>query len=242
MVIMKYPIALISKEQIAEGTMLFRFTKPLEFVFKAGQNADFTLHHPPETDTEGNMRTFSFVSSPDEKDLAIATRMRDTAFKRVLRDAAPGMELSIDGPMGSFMLHENSSRPGIFLVGGIGVTPFMSMLKDAAVRKLPHRLYLFYSNRRPEDAAFLGELTELARKNKNFTFIPTMTQMDASRMSWDGERGYITQDLVEKHIPERAGAIYYLAGPQAMVGAMRKVLENMSVSGDDIKTEEFSGY
>jgi ferredoxin-NADP reductase len=239
---MKYTSGFISQEPVAEGTMLLRFKKPEGFAFKAGQYADFTLLNPPETDAEGNTRTFSIVAAPQEDHLAIATRMRDTAFKRTLRDAKAGMPIEIDGPMGSFTLHENAARAGIFLVGGIGITPFMSILKDAAARTLPHKLFLFYSNRRPEDVAFMGELEALATKNKHFTFIPTMTQAEASKQTWDGERSYITQDLIAKHAPDRANAIYYTAGPQAMVGATRKILDDAGVSGDDIKTEEFSGY
>ncbi len=221
---------------------MFRFKKPRGFVFKAGQYADFTLPDPPETDTEGNMRAFSLAAGPEEDGLMIATRMRDTAFKRTLRGATAGTPIEIDGPMGSFTLHENPVRPGIFLVGGIGITPFMSILNDAATRALPHKLYLFYSNRRPEDAAFLAEIKAFADKNKNFTFIPTMTQMEASKRAWDGEQGYITNDLIAKYVSNRANAVYYMAGPQAMVGAMRKILDAAGVSGDDIKTEEFSGY
>src|SRR5581483_6440160 len=119
---------------------------------------------------------------------------------------------------------------------------FFSMLKEAALRKLPHKLYLFYSNRRPEDAPFLKELEELAAKNQNFTFIPTMTQIANSKITWTGATERITDALISKQVPDRANALYYTAGPQAMVAAMRQMLEDAGVSGDDIKTEEYSGY
>lgn len=233
---------LIGKERIAEETMLFRFKKPDGFEFRAGQFCDFTLTDPPETDAEGNTRAFSIAAAPQDLDLVIATRMRDTAFKRTLEKANVGMPIKIDGPMGSFTLHENTARPGIFLVGGIGITPFISMLADAANRDLPHKLFLFYSNRRPEDAAFIEELRALANRNPNMAFIPTMTQADQSAEKWTGERGYITKDLVEKYVRDRTNAMYYAAGPQTMVAAMRKLANDAGVSNDDIKTEEFSGY
>src|SRR6185369_11964661 len=129
-----------SKEPIAEGTTLFHFIKPTGFTYQAGQTIDITLVNPPETDAEGNMRTFSIASAPEESTIAIATRMRDTAFKRTLRDMAPGTEIQFDGPFGSFLLHENTARPGIMLAGGIGITPFHSIIMDAAARSLPHKI------------------------------------------------------------------------------------------------------
>lgn len=239
---MKYQTELTLKNDVAEGTMQFHFKKPDGFVFKAGQFMDVTIINPPETDAEGNTRAFSIVASPDESDLQIATRMRDTAFKRTLKGAAVGMQIEIDGPMGSFTLHENVTKPAICLVGGIGITPFMSIVKDATKRGLPHKINLFYSNRRPEDAAFLGELQELAAKNPNFKFIPTMTLAAESAQKWAGETGYISKEMMDKYTSERTNAVYYAAGPQAMVAAMRKILNDMGVSDDDIKTEEFSGY
>jgi len=237
---MKYITHIIKKEEVAEGTMAFYFERPNNFEFKAGQSMDVTLLNPSETDQEGDVRAFSIASAPHEMHLMITTRMRDTAFKRVLKNSPA--ELEIEGPFGSFTLHENIARPAVFLVGGIGITPFYSMLKDAAERKLAHTISLFYSNRRPEDAAFLRELGALQEKNENFTFVPTMTEMENSKLLWTGERGYITVELLNAHMPIRTNAIYYAAGPRVMVTAMRKLVNDSGVSNDDIRTEEFSGY
>jgi ferredoxin-NADP reductase len=240
---MKYHTELISKEMIAEGTMTFHFKKPEGFVFRAGQTVDITLIDPPVTDAEGNMRTFSIAAAPHEPDLFIATRMRDTAFKTTLRNAQPGFKIDMEGPIGSFTLHQKETRPAIMLVGGIGITPFISMIKDATERKLPHQIYLFYSNRRPEDAAFLSHLRDLALKNPHFTFIPTMTDMEKSAESWPGERGYITHEMIKKYVSATEDSVYYSAGPASMVAAMRKIVtQDMAISEDDFKTEEFTGY
>ena len=233
---------LISKKEVAERTMMFEFERPKGFTFKAGQHVDIVLQEPLETDEKGNSRDFSLVNTPSERELVVATRMRDSAFKRVLGEAKTGFEVGIEGPYGSFMLHQDANRPAIFLVGGIGITPFMSMIKNATEKGLPHKLFLFYSNHRPEDAAFLDELEGLARKNKNFVFVPTMTEAGASKQSWEGETGYLTLDMVDRHVPERMSAVYYAAGPPQMVAATRKLLGEAGVSDDDIRTEEFSGY
>lgn len=230
------------KEKVAEGTLQLWFTRPEGFEYKAGQSIDLTLVNPPETDAEGNTRAYSLVSIPSEKELSITTRLRDTAFKRVLEKLEPGATFEIEGPFGSFILHENAARAAAFLMGGIGVTPAYSIIRDATEQGLPHTIYLFYSNRRPEDTVFLEEFQSLAEAHSDFVFAPTMTQMAQSIEAWEGERGYITAELIKKYAADAPNPIYYLAGPAEMVVAMRAVLNGMGVSNDDIRTEEFSGY
>lgn len=113
---------------------------------------------------------------------------------------------------------------------------------QAAHDNLPHKIFLFYSNRRPEDAAFLDELMEIQEKNPNYTFIGTMTEIEKSDRKWDGETGYINKAMLEKHVGDLTLPIYYVAGPASMVTAMRKTLNEAGVDDDNIRTEEFSGY
>src|SRR5215510_12916064 len=127
-----FGVKLESREKVAEGTMAFHFEKPPGFQHKAGQFVRLTLINPSETDAEGTGRTFTLASAPYERDLMIATRMRDTAFKRVLRSGAVGLEVELRGPFGALTLHDDSSRPAVFLAGGIGITPFRSIALDAA--------------------------------------------------------------------------------------------------------------
>jgi ferredoxin-NADP reductase len=231
-----------AREQVAEGTMAFYFDKPAGFDFRAGQALHITLLNPPETDSEGNTRTFSIASPPFEDRLMIATRMRDSAFKRVLKRFPLGTAVKIHGPIGSLTLHKNSSKPAVFLAGGIGITPFLIILRQAAKDKLPHLLHLFYSNRRPEDAPFLDTLTELRRANTNFHFVPTMTEMGKSQQNWTGETGVLDGRILAKNLASLQGPIYYIAGPPAMVAAMWLVLTGAGADKDDIRSEKFSGY
>jgi ferredoxin-NADP reductase len=238
----RYKIKLTKREEIAEGTMAFHFEKPPGFQSKAGQTIDITLLDPPETDAEGNVRTFTVASPPFANDLVIATRMRDTAFKRSLKASPLGTEVSIEGPSGSFTLHKNSAKAGVFLAGGIGITPFMSIASQAARDTLPQELYLFYSNRRPEDAAFLNALEAIRLNNPKFHLIATMTEMTKSHRRWQGETGLISRDMLDKYVPDLHGPIYYVAGPPGLVTAMRGLLTSAGVDEDDIRTEEFAGY
>jgi ferredoxin-NADP reductase len=233
---------ILARAEVAEGTMAFHFERPSTFDFKPGQAVDMTLLDPPETDPEGNIRTFSIASSPFENELIFATRMRNTAFKRSLAKIPLGTSVKIDAAMGSFTLHKNAAKPAVFLAGGIGITPFMSIVRQADHDRLPHKLYLFYSNRRPEDAAFLDSLQALEKTNPNFRFIGTMTEMLLSRKEWKGDTGFINKEMLSRHLAELQGPIYYVAGPPSMVTSMRKMLADAGVDEDDIRTEEFAGY
>jgi len=222
--------------------MAFHFEKPEGFVYKAGQFADYTLIDPAETDAEGNIRGFSLASAPYENFLMFASRMRDTAFKRVLKRMELGTELTLNGPYGSFTLHNDASIPAVFLTGGIGVTPARSIMLQSAHDKLPHKIFLFYSNNRPEDAPFLDELAEVQKENPNYTFVATMTKMEKSQRPWHGETGHIDERMLAKYIGDLTSPIYYIVGPPAMVDALENVLNATGVNTDNIRTEEFTGY
>ncbi len=260
-----YATKLTKREEIAFSTMTFHFKKPAGFTFKAGQHVEVKLISPPETDAEGNSRSFTLASTPEDPELMIATRMRDTAFKRVLRTMRLGSEVTIEGPFGSFILHNDTLKPAVFLAGGTGITPFRSIAQHATKNNLSHTLYLFYSNRRPEDAAFLKELRQLEKENRNFKFIATMTEAPArsesrppistnhkraesesggekSSQPWSGERSYINKEMLAKYLDDFTKPIFYIAGPPAMVAAMRDMLNNAGVDDDNIRTEEFAGY
>src|SRR6266851_7017553 len=204
--------------------MAFHFEKPARFDFKPGQAADLTLSSPRETDAEGNTRTFSIASPPFENHLMFTTRMRDTAFKRSLKKVPLGTDVTIDSPMGSFTLHKNSAKAAVFMAGGIGITPFLSIVRQADHDRLPHKLHLFYSNRRPEDAPFLDVLQMLEKTNPNFRLICTMTEMSKSKKEWKGETALIDGAMLSRHLADMQGPIYYVAGPPAMVAAMRQTL------------------
>jgi ferredoxin-NADP reductase len=233
---------LLNRVEVAEGTMAFYFEKPSRFDFKPGQSADLTLSNPPETDAGGNTRTFSVVSSPFENHLMFATRMRDTAFKSSLKKVPLGTQVKIDPPVGSFTLHKNSSKAAVFLAGGIGITPFLSIVRQADHDRLPHKLHLFYSNQRPEEAAFLDVLQMLEKTNPNLELVCTMTEMSKSKKEWKGETGQINQEMLSRHLTTLKGPIYYIAGSPVMVADLRKMLVAANVDEDDIRTEDFPGY
>ncbi len=236
---MQTNVKLIRKETIAEGTMAFYFAKPEGFDFRAGQFADYTLIDPPETDAEGNTRGFSMVQAPYEPDLVAATRMRDTAFKRVLKNLPIGAEVKLDAPYGDFTLHKTASTPAVFIIGGIGVTPVRSMVAQATHDKTAHQITLLHASRRPADLPLKTDFEQLARENPNFRYVVTV---ESAPDGWPGERGRVDAGMVKKYVQDLHKPIYYLSGPEGMVKAMRALLVRLEVNEDNIRTEEFAGY
>ena len=238
----KYETTFTRSETVAKGTMAFHFAKPAGFKFTAGQSMNVSLIDPPETDAKGNARTFSIVSAPHENELVIATRMRDTAFKRVLRAMPAGGRVGLRGPAGLFTPDPADTRPAVFLAGGIGITPFVSMSRQAAHDRLARDIWLSYSNRRPEDAAFLDELAALPRRNPRYRFVGTMVEMAKSSRPWSGETGFLDRTMLERHLKDLSAFVYYMAGPPGLVEAMQKMLTEAGVKEDAIHTDEFFGY
>lgn len=239
---MAYRVLLTKKEMIAEQTMAFYFKKPEGFTYQAGQYGDFALIDPAETDDEGAKRTFSLASAPFEPYLMIATRMRDTAFKRTLKKLPEGSELAFEGPFGSLALPRTTSRTAVFLTGGIGVTLVRSMVVQATQERLPQKMILFCANYSRQDTVFFEEFTRLAARNEYFTFVPTMTGAGTQNQKWLGESGLITLDMVRKYVNDMSNAVFYLSGPGEMVGAMRRLLIAAGVSRTGIRSDLFVGY
>ena len=170
----------------------------------------------------------------------IAMRMRETGFKTALMAAALGTKFKVSRPRGSFTLHKDITRPAVFLAGGIGITPVRSIVQWATQERLSHKLYLFYSNRDAQDAAFLEDFEALTAQNPNFTLIPNVTRLISP--TWLYEKGPIDRGLLTRYLLGLNGPVYYVAGPSGMVAAMTTLLHCAGVSDDDIKTEEFGDY
>lgn len=227
-----HEVTLESSETVAEGTRLFRFRKPAGFHFIAGQAVDLALPEPP-AEPNSSHRMLSLVSAPCEAELAVATRMREgSAFKRALGALMPGAKLRLKGPLGVMTLHEDPARAAVFIAGGIGITPFMSMLRQAAYDRRGHRFYLAYSNRQPGHAAFLGELENLSRQYDRFHLLARMTD----------EQGFLDADAIRSFTADAPRPLYYLAGPPAMADAMTRILRGSGVRDEDVSCEEFYGY
>ena len=238
----EYEMTLVDRQRVARDTMAFWFdTNGANFGFRAGQHADFVFTKPYSEGESDKSRTFSLASSPhDKRPVMIAMRMRKTAFKTALMSSALGTKFIVSRPRGSFTLHRDITRPAVFLAGGIGIAPIRSILQQATQERLPHKLYLFYSNREVDDAAFLEEFESLTAQNQNFTFIPTVT--GHRTIAWPYEKGHINREMLSRYLLGLKGPIYYIAGPSGMVTSMTDLLNVSGVCEDDVKSEEFGDY
>ncbi len=237
---MDFQSKLVRKEEIAEGTIAFYFEKPEEFTYVPGQHATVQIINPSETDEEGDSRTFSFITIPSDDQVGFATRLRDTAFKRILKNAENGLEVRLKNPRGSLVLPTETNRPIVFLIGGIGITPVISMIREASEQKSSQKMTLLYANRTIAQTAFFSDLQQLAHNNPNFTFVPVMTQEDAS--TWKGETGHVNGEMLKKYVPDTSNTLFYLAGPSGMVGSMSKLLTEAGVDSLFIKSEDYGEY
>jgi ferredoxin-NADP reductase len=228
------------KREVAKGTLLVLIDLGgAELDYRPGQYFWVELLEPPHEDEKGARRHFTAVTSPSERGVVgFCTRLRDSAFKRSIAELPVGAEVDVEPPKGSFVLPDDDD-PLVFVAGGIGITPFRSMLRYIADERLPHRVTLVYSNRDRESAAFLDELEEIEGGGTDLRLVVTMTEDE----SWPGERRLIDVDFLRDHLGEGLDeARYMVAGPPGFSKAVTAELEKAGVRPDRIATDSFSGY
>ena len=229
------------KHEVAKGTLLVTFDLLGEEVdFRPGQYFFVTLPDIGDQDEKGLRRHITVVTSPNEKGvLGLATRMRDSAFKRTLGKLAVGTEVEVEPPKGAFALPEDPSRPFVFVAGGIGITVFRSMLRYIREERLPHRVTLIYSCRDRESAAFLDELLELEQELPDFRLVLTMTQDPG----WTGETRKVDAAFFKDYLGDDLNRFTFLvAGPPAMAEGVQEALAEAGVDEQNVIAERFSGY
>jgi glycine betaine catabolism B len=258
-------LTLLEKDKI-EGTDVtsFKFSKqnvqaereedkttPLDYT--AGQFAFFDIGGV-YNDPKGPIRHFTISSSPTENFIMFSTRIRDSPYKKRLATLEEGARVKVRGPEGQFVLHQDYSKPAVFLSGGIGVTPFRSMIKYAADKLLPLRIMMFDSNRNRENILFKKEFDDWANINKNLKIIYTISedqdrheQQASSSIAndWKGEYGRIDKAMILKYLDTNMlnNSIFYICGPPSMLKAMQSLLQdNLEIPKERIKVEEFTGY
>lgn len=229
-----------SKQEVAKGTLRVAFDLLGERVtFQAGQVFYIELLNAPYQDEKGVKRHITIVNPPeDNTELVLTTRIRESAFKKSLAEMSVGSEVEVGDIEGDFILPEDTLRPLVFLAGGIGITPFMSMLGHIKNQNLPYKITLLYSNRDVESTPYFDQLQKWSQEIANFKLIMTMTQDPA----WGGETRRIDAQFIRDHIKDLNTYTYYIAGPPRFVEGMEKVLEGIGVEKGNIKPEDFVGY
>lgn len=235
-----FKIKLLQRETVANNTIKLTFEKPQGLTFLPGQYGGFTLINPQENDDKGITRRFSFLSTPDDEHLDIVTRVQTSAYKRNLQTLAVGEEMKLAGPSGAFVLHEDSNIPAVMIAGGIGISPFYSIIKHVLKHRPQQHITLFYGNQTLADSAFMNELLQMEKTHPQFKLVPALAN---PHPEWTRETGFITDEMLVKNIPDINAPIFYVCGSPAMVAAMQRVLlEELQIPGERVKVEDFPGY
>jgi glycine betaine catabolism B len=217
--------------------------------YTAGQFAFFDIGGVYD-DPKSPIRHFTISSSPTENFIMFSTRIRDSPYKKRLSTLEEGANVKVRGPEGQFVLHQDYSKAAVFLSGGIGVTPFRSMIKYATDEQLPLKITMFDSNRNRDSILFKKEFDEWANKNKNLKIIYTISEDEQQQSSstandWKGEHGRIDKAMILKYLENNIlnNSIFYICGPPSMLKAMQSLLQdNLEIPRERIKVEEFTGY
>jgi glycine betaine catabolism B len=248
----EFELVLLEKQKYNEtDVMSFKFSKQdieqkKELDYISGQYAFFDIGGV-YNDPEGLLRHFTIASSPTENFIMISTRIRDTPYKKRLSSLEEEKaKVKVRGAMGKFILHEDYSKHAVLLSGGIGVTPFRSMIKYATDKQLPIKIVMFDSNRDETNILYKNEFDECLKTNKNLKIIYTITGEGQPPLGhWEGEAGRIDKAMITKYVSEDElnKSIFYICGPPAMLNALQNILnEKLKISKDRVKIEEFTGY
>jgi len=233
----KYSLKLKGKKEIAKQTWAFYFEKPEWFSFLPGQSMDLLY---PEKD---DMRTLSIASAPHDNFLLFAMRMRGSIFKEHLKEIPIGGEIQAEGPFGKrFILPEDANTPLVFIAGGIGITPILSMVSHVTHEGLSTPMTLLYSNYSEEDISFREELEELKNENPNFKMIFTLSNKSEAASSWKGEVGRINVEMIKKYVSNKSDSLFLPVGTPQMAISMEEVLRHIGAPAEHIITKKFTGY
>jgi ferredoxin-NADP reductase len=227
------------KREVAKGTLLVHFAVEDYPDYRPGAYFWVELPDRGHDDEKGLRRHISLVTSPTETGVVgLATRLRDSAFKRTLAELEVGDEVQVEEPKGSFLLPEDTGAEYVFVAGGIGITVLRSMLRYIADEQLPYRVTLVFSNRDRESAAFLDELEELERRIEGLRVVLTMTDDP----EWEGETRHLDADVLSELVGGLDGKTFLVAGPPEMAQSVADSLTAAGVPEDRVLADKFSGY
>jgi ferredoxin-NADP reductase len=225
--------------EVAEGTLLALFAVEDYPDYRPGAYFWVELPDRGHDDEKGLRRHISLVTSPTEHGVVgLATRLRDTAFKRTLAELEVGDEVQVEEPKGSFLLPEETDVEYVFVAGGIGITVFRSMLRYIADSGEPYRVTLVYSNRDRSSTPFLDELAELEQRIPGLRVVLTMTDDEA----WEGERRRVDPAMLADVLGGLDGRTFLVAGPPAMAEGVADSLREAGVTEERVRADRFSGY
>lgn len=232
----------LKKEQLTDDTYSFYFKRTgEERDFVAGQYVEIKLEIE-NPDDRGDSRVFTVCSSPSDKDyFMFTTRVIQSSFKKSLNALVPGQKVRFDGPWDDLNFDESDGLNKIFLAGGIGITPFHSIVQYCLDNNLDLPMTLFVSWSTKEEMVFDEFFRQAQSSLHNFEYIPTLTHIK-NEDNWTGEEGRIEKEKIVKYAKDVKNSKYYIAGPPAFSKAQKEMVQAFGVEEEKILAEEFEGY
>ena len=234
-------LTLREKIQIAPDVYDFVFAPVRRFAFAPGQYMEWTLGHA-DADGRGNRRYFTLASSPTEDTLRLGVKFyqQSSSFKHALLAMNQQTEIVAAQLAGDFVLPSDPAQPCVLLAGGIGITPFRSMLKYLIDTRQRRPIVVFYANRRVEDIVYRDVLDQ-AYYELGIKTIYTISDTKSLPQAWRGRVGRISPQLIMAEVPHYQQCTFYLSGPPSMVEAFKDMLNQMHVKPSQIKTDLVAG-
>ncbi len=238
----KLMLRLTAREKIAHDTYDFVFKADQPMRFKPGQYLEWTLAHP-KSDSRGNRRYFTIASSPTESEIRMGVKFYPNAssFKKTLASMQRQGTIVASQLAGDFTMPDDPKKKLVFVAGGIGVTPFRSMIKYLIDKREKRDVVILYSNQGIDDIAY-REVFEQAERELGIRTIYTLTDTQAVPPDWRGYTGYIDVAMIRKEIPDYKERLFYISGPQSIVTALDKVLHDMGLGRSSIHKDFFPGF
>ena len=238
----KLLLTLKEKMRLAPNLYDFIFAANTGMKFRAGQYLEWTLEHD-KPDTRGNRRYFTIASSPTEKEIIMGVKFYEPAssYKKAMLDMEPGGQILAGQLAGDFTLPKNPKEKSVFLAGGIGITPFRSMLKYLADVNEARDIILFYSNKNISEVVYTDVFDQAVSKIGLKT-VYTLTDTTQIPPGWKGQTGPINSTIIAEEVPDFKERVFYISGPHSMVTTFENVLLGMGVSNNKIKTDFFPGF
>lgn len=227
--------------QIAPDIYDFVFVPTRRLRFAPGQYMEWTLGHD-DPDGRGNRRFFTLASSPTEDALRVGVKFypQSSTFKHAMLTMDGHTEVVATHLAGDFTLPADPRQKCVFIAGGIGITPFRSMIKYLLDTHQPRPIVLFYATRRVDDMVY-HDVFEQAWRELGIKTIYTITNPHQRPAWWQGQVGRITPELIQAEVPDYLDCTFYLSGPNVMVDAFKTSLAQLHVKKHRIKTDYFPG-
>ena len=231
------------KIRVAANAYDFIFASDRKFTFRPGQYMEWTLAHR-HPDSRGNRRYFTIASAPTEEDVRIGVKFypEPSSFKNRLASMNPGATIVVSQRAGDFVMPNNNQQKLVFIAGGIGVTPFRSMIQNLLDKNEKRPITLLYSCKTVADIAY-KEIFDKAVGELGIKTVYVIAEPDqASNNHLEMRHGLIDKTMIIEEIPDFKERMFYISGPHAMVAAFKKTLKGVGIKRSRIKIDFFPGY